>query len=80
MLKSECIEQRRVTTESPIRCRLQNAWWTACILCLMLLMGGFSWLYSIWQPWSAVQWVLQAAAVNAYVLWLVWSGLEKNIL
>ncbi len=41
-------------------------------------MGGFIGLYYLWQPHSALQWLLQTAGINAYVLWLLWSSLGKN--
>ena len=41
-------------------------------------MSCFSCLYFAWQPHSALKWLLQAAGVNAYVLWLLWTALEKN--
>ena len=78
MLKSEFINQRCANEDGPLQSRLQNAWWTACLVCLLIIMGSFSCLYFVWQPPAAFQWLLQATCINAYVLWLLWTALGKN--
>jgi CDP-diacylglycerol--glycerol-3-phosphate 3-phosphatidyltransferase len=78
MLKSEIILQRCAYKDGPVWHRLQAVWWTACLFSLLFIMGGFSWLYFLWQPLAAFQWLLQTAGINAYVLWLLWTGLAKN--
>lgn len=78
MLKSEFINQRCAHADGPLQGHLQNAWWTACLVCLLIIMGCFSCLYFVWQPPAAFQWLLQATGINAYVLWLLWIGLGKN--
>lgn len=78
MLRSEFINQRCVHKDGALLGRLQNAWWTACLVCLLIIMGCFGFLYFAWQPLSAFQWLLQATGINAYVLWLLWTALGKN--
>lgn len=78
MLKSGSLSQRCTYQNEPLRCDLQRAWVTACLFSLLFIMGGFSWLYFLWQPRSALQWMLQSAIINAYMLWLLWTGLGKN--
>lgn len=78
MLKTELIIRNCADEKGYTWCRLQTAWWTACLFCLLFLMGGFGWLYFIWQPDAAFQWLLIAAGIDAYVLWLLWTALEKN--
>ena len=58
--------------------RLQKAWWVVFLFYLILIMGWFSGLSIAWQPTGALKWLLPAAAVNAYVLWLLWKALKKN--
>jgi CDP-diacylglycerol--glycerol-3-phosphate 3-phosphatidyltransferase len=78
MLKSEPIFQHCAYQDGPPQCRLQHAWWTACFFSLLFIMGGFSWLYFLWQPLSALQWMLQSSVIIAYILWLLRTGLKKN--
>ena len=60
-------------------CRhLQKAWWSACLFSLVLITAFFGGLSVAWQPAAALKWLLPAAAVNAYVLWLLWKALSKN--
>ncbi|MGD9004835.1 MAG: hypothetical protein PVF86_16930, partial [Desulfobacterales bacterium] len=68
MLKSGSLSQRCTYQNEPLRCDLQRAWLTACLFSLLFIMGGFSWLYFLWQPRSALQWMLQSAIINAYML------------
>ncbi len=78
MLKAETIVPRCTDDNRTAWCRLQTAWWTACYLSLLFIIAGFGWLYVVWQPLSAFQWMLQSAAINAFMLWLLWTGLGKN--
>ena len=78
MLKAEYIFRHCAVEDGSARCRLQTAWWKACLFCLLFILGGFSCLYFAWQPYSAFQWLLTAAVINAYVLRLLWTALEKN--
>lgn len=78
MLKAEYIFRHCAVQDGSARCRLQTAWWMACLFCLLFILGGFSCLYFAWQPYSAFQWLLTAAGINAYVLWLLWTALGKN--
>jgi CDP-diacylglycerol--glycerol-3-phosphate 3-phosphatidyltransferase len=78
MLKAEYIFRQCAVEDGSARCRLQTAWWKACLFCLLFILGGFSCLYFAWQPYSAFQWLLTAAGINAYVLWLLWTALGKN--
>ena len=78
MLKAGYISRQCAVENGSARCRLQTAWWMACFSCMLLILGGFSCLYFIWQPYSAFQWLLTAAVINAYVLRLLWTALEKN--
>lgn len=70
--------QRGADENGATRCRLQTAWWTACFMSLLFTMAGFCWLYLFWQPFFALQWSLQCGVINAYMLWLLWTGLQKN--
>jgi CDP-diacylglycerol--glycerol-3-phosphate 3-phosphatidyltransferase len=45
---------------------------------MLCVLGGFSCLYVVWQPYSAFRWLLMAAVVNAYVLTLLWTALAKS--
>jgi CDP-diacylglycerol--glycerol-3-phosphate 3-phosphatidyltransferase len=78
MLKTAIISRHCAVEDGFTRCRLQTAWRMACLFGLLSILGGFSCLYFVWQPYSAFQWLLTAAAINAYVLWLLWTGLGKN--
>ena len=78
MLKAEYIPRHCTVDDGSTRCRLQAAWHTACLFCLLFIMIAFGCLYFVWQPYSAFQWLLTAAGINAYVLWLLWTALEKN--
>ncbi len=78
MLEAQIIQQRCANDDGTERCRVQSAWWTACITGLLFSMAGFSWLYVVWQPISAFQWMLQTAGISAVVLWLLWLGLDKS--
>ncbi|MGD9235667.1 MAG: CDP-alcohol phosphatidyltransferase family protein [Desulfobacterales bacterium] len=78
MLEIETISRQGAVEDGSARCRLQTAWWMACLFCLLFLLGGLSCLYFVWQPFSAFQWLLTAAAINAYVLWLLWTAMGKN--
>ncbi len=78
MLRSAFITRRWGLENASIRQRLQKAWWSACLLCVLFTMGSFSCLYLIWQPHSALKWIFPATGVNAYVLWLLWTALDKN--
>ena len=78
MFKAETIIRHGAFEERSAHCRLQTAWRLACLFCLLFLMGGFSCLYFLWQTSSALQWALTAAAINVYVLRLLWTALEKN--
>ncbi|MGD8668063.1 MAG: CDP-alcohol phosphatidyltransferase family protein [Desulfobacterales bacterium] len=78
MLKAEMNIRRCANENGASRCRLQTAWWTACCMSLLMIMAGFGWLYVVWQTPAAFQWMLQSAFINAYILWMLWTGLEKN--
>ncbi len=78
MLNTEFINQRTAFYNVSTLQRLQNSWWIACLFCLLFITGCFSCLYIAWQPIAALNWLLQAAAVNSYVLWLLRKGLKKN--
>lgn len=78
MFKAESITRHCAFEADSARCRLQTAWWLACLFCLLFILGGFSCLYIFWQTSAALQWVLTAAAINAYVLWLLRTALWKN--
>ncbi len=78
MLKSDTISQHGAYQDGSPQCRLQHAWWTACFFSLLFIMGGFSWLYFLWQPLAALQWMLQSSVIISYMLWLLRTGLGKN--
>lgn len=78
MLKADIIQQPCNEGDGTARCRLQAAWWTACVTGLLVSMAGFCWLYLVWQPISALQWMLQTMAIITVVLWLLWLGLGKS--
>ena len=78
MLKSDTISQHGAYQDGSPQCRLQHAWWTACFFSLLFIMGGFSWLYFLWQPLAALQWMLQSSVIITYMLWLLRTGLGKN--
>jgi CDP-diacylglycerol--glycerol-3-phosphate 3-phosphatidyltransferase len=78
MLKAELTIRRCTDTNKAARCRQQTAFWKACCVSLLFIMVGFSWLYIQWQPHPAFQWMLQSAAINTYILWLMRTGLRKN--
>jgi len=78
MLNARSVQRHCSDENESARCRLQTDWWTVCMVCLLFVTGGFSWLYVIWRPHSAVQWLLIAAGINVYVLRLLWTALAKN--
>jgi CDP-diacylglycerol--glycerol-3-phosphate 3-phosphatidyltransferase len=78
MPKAGHISQQCAEEHGAEWCRLQSAWWTAFCISLLFIMAGFSWLYVFWRPFAAFQWMLQSAAINTYMLWLLWTGLRKN--
>ncbi len=78
MANREFINRRTAFDDVFTLQRLQKAWWAVFLFYLILIMGWFSGLSIAWQPTGALKWLLQAAAVNAYVLWLLWKALKKN--
>lgn len=78
MANRQFINRSTVFDDTAARQHLQKAWWTAFLFCLILIMVGLSGLASVWQPSVVLRWLLQAAAVNAYVLWLLWKALKQN--
>ena len=78
MLKAGYISRQCDVENGSARSRLQTAWWMAFFLCMLFILGGFSCLFFVWQPHSAFRWLLTAAVINAYVLRLLWTALEKN--
>jgi len=78
MVEGEFIAAHCLPEEMPSCRRLQKAWRTACLSCLILTTACFGGLSVAWQPAAALRWLLQAAAVNAFVLWLLWKALNQN--
>jgi CDP-diacylglycerol--glycerol-3-phosphate 3-phosphatidyltransferase len=60
------------------RQQLQRQWRLAVVLTLLLLFTGFIILHRLWQPAMSKRWILQAAMIAAYTLWLLRSGLKLN--
>jgi len=78
MVDREFIAAHPVREQLPTCRRLQKAWRTACLFSLILITACFAGLSVAWQPAAALKWLLPAAAINAYVLWLLWKALNKN--
>jgi len=78
MFNTEFINRRCAIGSGPVDQQLQRIWWTACLISLLVVGCGFSWLYIAWQLGCALRWLLQAAVINAYVLWLLWKAVRKN--
>jgi CDP-diacylglycerol--glycerol-3-phosphate 3-phosphatidyltransferase len=72
------IDRHIAVDDGSNRQRLKKAWWTAFLFCLLFILLCFSGLSLSWQLTEALKWLLQTAAVNAYVLWLLWQALKKN--
>lgn len=51
--------------------------WTA-LLCAAWISGGFFLLRIYWSPVSAAQWLALSTAGAAYLLWILWRGLDYN--
>ena len=71
-----------MTTDSPPHLTaltsLRIRWaWTA-LLCAAWVSGGFFFLRIYWISASAVQWLALSAAGAAYLLWILWRGLDYN--
>jgi CDP-diacylglycerol--glycerol-3-phosphate 3-phosphatidyltransferase len=78
MANREFINQQTTFNEVFTLQRLQKEWWAVSLFYLIVIMGCFSLLSTAWQPTGALKWLLPAAAVNFYVLWLLWKALKKN--
>ena len=72
------IKQGTTRDELPALQHLQKEWWAVFVFYLVLIICGFSILSAVSQAAGALKWLLPAAAVNAYVLWLLWKGLKRN--
>jgi CDP-diacylglycerol--glycerol-3-phosphate 3-phosphatidyltransferase len=57
---------------------LRIRWVWTVLLCAAWISGGFFFLQSYWSPTFAVQWLALSAAGAAYLLWILWHGLEYN--
>ena len=78
MARHKFIKQRTAPGDLPTLQYLQKEWWAVFVFYLIFAIGGFSILSAVRQPIGALKWVLPAAAVNAYVLWLLREGLRRN--
>jgi CDP-diacylglycerol--glycerol-3-phosphate 3-phosphatidyltransferase len=78
MANRELINQHTAFNEFFTLQRLQKAWWAVFLFYLIFIMGCFGFLSTVWQPRGALKWLLPAAAVNFYVLRLLWKALKKN--
>jgi CDP-diacylglycerol--glycerol-3-phosphate 3-phosphatidyltransferase len=60
------------------RHQLQGQWRLAVVLTLLILFIGFIILDRLGPPGLRLRWILQAAIIAAYILWLLRGGLELN--
>jgi CDP-diacylglycerol--glycerol-3-phosphate 3-phosphatidyltransferase len=58
--------------------RMRRWWWTAVMVCVFVLSGGFSILNYGWQNQEALQRISQTLLITAYVLALLRMGLPLN--
>lgn len=56
--------------------RIRWAW--AALFCVAWISGGFYFLQIYWSPASSVQWLAFSTVGAAYLLWILWRGLEYN--
>jgi CDP-diacylglycerol--glycerol-3-phosphate 3-phosphatidyltransferase len=57
---------------------LRRRAWEYSLSCLALLLAGFWFLRTTWEPSSALRWLGLATAGMGYVVWRVWSALGEN--
>jgi CDP-diacylglycerol--glycerol-3-phosphate 3-phosphatidyltransferase len=57
---------------------LRRRWWLATLLFFFTLWPVYVFLQNTWQPLYAQRWLIIAAVVLAYQLWLFRQGLKHN--
>jgi CDP-diacylglycerol--glycerol-3-phosphate 3-phosphatidyltransferase len=63
--------------ETPLT-SLRHRWWIVAFFFTLTLWSGYELLRTNWHPTYAWRWIIVAALVLAYELWLLWRGLKHN--
>jgi CDP-diacylglycerol--glycerol-3-phosphate 3-phosphatidyltransferase len=57
---------------------LRRRWWIVAFFFTLTLWFGYELLRTNWHPTYAWRWIIVAALVLTYELWLLWRGLKHN--
>lgn len=58
--------------------QLRRRWWGITAVWAAAWLLGYLWLRQVWQPVYATRWLLLAAPVLGYTLWVARQGLSEN--
>ena len=78
MVNVKKFSKQRALKSNKLQRRLRRDWWTALLVCIFMLLVGFSILNHAWPDLNTLQWISQTIITTVYVLGLLRIGLPLN--